>query len=132
MKLFDPHIHMTSRTTDDYQAMAAAGIRGIIEPAFWLGQPRTSVGTFQDYFASLIGWERFRASQFGVKHYCTIALNPKEANNPKIAEGVIDTVVGVLLHETLRCCCKQRLGVSDGKAQIEGALDLHGEVLDGR
>ena len=26
MKMFDPHIHMTSRTTDDYQAMAAAGI----------------------------------------------------------------------------------------------------------
>ena len=25
MKLFDPHIHMTSRTTADYDAMAAAG-----------------------------------------------------------------------------------------------------------
>ena len=37
MRLFDPHIHMTSRTTDDYQAMAAAGIVAIIEPAFWLG-----------------------------------------------------------------------------------------------
>ena len=89
MKLFDPHIHMTSRTTDDYKAMAAAGIRAIIEPAFWLGQPRTNVGTFDDYFSSLVGWERFRASQFGIKHYCTIALNPKEANNPKLAEGAI-------------------------------------------
>src|SRR5215207_3588132 len=49
MRLFDPHIHMTSRTTDDYQAMAAAGIRAIVEPAFWLGQPRTSVGSFVDY-----------------------------------------------------------------------------------
>jgi len=89
VKLFDPHIHMTSRTTDDYKAMAAAGIRAIIEPAFWLGQPRTHVGTFDDYFSSLVGWERFRASQFGIKHYCTIALNPKEANNPKVAEGVL-------------------------------------------
>ena len=26
MKLFDPHIHMSSRTTADYEAMAAAGI----------------------------------------------------------------------------------------------------------
>ena len=26
MKFFDPHVHMTSRTTDDYQAMADAGI----------------------------------------------------------------------------------------------------------
>jgi len=81
---------MTSRTTDDYKAMAAAGIRALIEPAFWLGQPRTHVGTFDDYFASLVGWERFRASQFGIKHYCTIALNPKEANNPKIAQGVLE------------------------------------------
>jgi predicted metal-dependent TIM-barrel fold hydrolase len=89
MRLFDPHIHMTSRTTDDYQAMAAAGIAAIVEPAFWVGQPRTHVGTFEDYFLSLLGWERFRASQFGIRHFCTLALNPKEANNPAVADGVI-------------------------------------------
>jgi len=92
MKLFDPHIHMTSRTTDDYQAMAQAGIVAIVEPAFWLGQPRTRVGSFEDYFLSLIGWERFRASQFGIQHFCTIGLNPKEANNPNIADGVLELV----------------------------------------
>ncbi|MGK3996850.1 TatD family hydrolase [Sorangium sp. So ce1024] len=90
VKLFDPHIHMTSRTTDDYQAMAAAGIVAVLEPAFWLGQPRTHVGSFEDYFASLLGWERFRASQFGIRHLCTLGLNPKEANNPRVAQGVID------------------------------------------
>jgi predicted metal-dependent TIM-barrel fold hydrolase len=90
MKLFDPHIHMTSRTTDDYQAMAEAGIAAIVEPAFWLGQPRTHVGSFEDYFLSLLGWERFRASQFGIRHFCTMGLNPKEANSPKLAEGVME------------------------------------------
>jgi predicted metal-dependent TIM-barrel fold hydrolase len=90
MNLFDPHIHMTSRTTDDYEAMASAGIVGIVEPAFWLGQPRTQVGSFIDYFSSLIGWERFRASQFGIAHYCTIGLNPKEANDPRIAQPVLE------------------------------------------
>jgi predicted metal-dependent TIM-barrel fold hydrolase len=88
--MFDPHIHMTSRTTDDYAAMAKAGIVAVIEPAFWLGQPRTHVGSFEDYFLSLTGWEPFRASQFGIRHYCTMALNPKEANNPKLAQGVLD------------------------------------------
>jgi predicted metal-dependent TIM-barrel fold hydrolase len=88
--LFDPHIHMTSRTTDDYQAMAAAGIRAIVEPAFWLGQPRTHVGSFEDYFLSLLGWERFRAAQFGIRHLCTMGLNPKEANNARIADGVME------------------------------------------
>ncbi len=86
----DPHIHVSSRTTDDYQAMQQAGIVAIIEPAFWLGQPRTKVGSFQDYFNSLVGWERFRASQFGIKHYCTIGLNSKEANNEALAEEVIE------------------------------------------
>ena len=89
MKIIDPHIHMTSRTTDDYEAMAAAGIVAIVEPAFWLGQPRTTVGSFVDYFNSLIGWERFRASQFGIRHFCTIGLNPKEANNPRLADEVL-------------------------------------------
>ena len=56
MKMIDPHVHMTSRTTDDYAAMAAAGISALVEPAFWLGQPRTTVGSFIDYFNSLVGW----------------------------------------------------------------------------
>jgi predicted metal-dependent TIM-barrel fold hydrolase len=83
MRIFDPHIHMTARTTDDYQAMSAAGVRAVVEPAFWLGQPRTNVGSLTDYFDTLIGWERFRAGQFGIAHHCTIALNPKEANDPR-------------------------------------------------
>ena len=90
MKFFDPHVHMTSRTTDDYQAMADAGVVALIEPAFWLGQPRTGVATFQDYYSSLIGWERFRSSQFGIKHYCTIGLNSREANNVALAEQVME------------------------------------------
>ncbi|BBH69792.1 TatD family hydrolase [Actinoplanes sp. OR16] len=83
MRIFDPHIHMTSRTTDDYDRMAAAGVRAVVEPAFWLGQPRTGPTSFTDYFDSLIGWEPFRAGQFGIRHHATIALNPKEANDPR-------------------------------------------------
>lgn len=90
MYYIDPHIHMVSRTTDDYQAMRAAGIVAVIEPAFWLGQARTEASSFKDYFSTLVGWERFRASQFGIKHYCTIGLNSKEANNEALAEKVMD------------------------------------------
>ncbi len=98
MMIIDPHVHMTSRTTDDYEAMAAAGVVAIIEPSFWLGQPRTQVGSFQDYFSSLVGWERFRASQFGIQHYCTIGLNSKEANNEALAEEVIE-LLPLYLHK---------------------------------
>jgi predicted metal-dependent TIM-barrel fold hydrolase len=90
MRFFDPHVHMTSRTTDDYQAMADAGVVALIEPAFWLGQPRTGIDTFRDYYSSLIGWERFRSSQFGIKHYCTIGLNSREANQEALAAQVME------------------------------------------
>ncbi|GMA32974.1 TatD family hydrolase [Litorihabitans aurantiacus] len=89
MRIFDPHIHMTSRTTDDYRAMREAGVRAVTEPAFWLGQPRTSVDSFLDYFDGLLGWERFRASRYGIAHHATIGLNPKEANDPRCV-GVLE------------------------------------------
>ncbi len=90
MMFIDPHIHMISRTTDDYEAMRQAGIVAVIEPAFWLGQPRTNAGSMLDYFSTIVGWERFRAEQFGIVHYCTIGLNAKEANNEELAEKTMD------------------------------------------
>ena len=88
--MIDPHAHMISRTTADYEAMAEAGIVAVIEPSFWLGQPRTNVGSYIDYLSFISGFERFRAGQFGIRHYCMIGLNPKEANNEELAEAVMD------------------------------------------
>jgi hypothetical protein len=99
MKFIDPHIHMSARTTDDYERMAAAGIVALIEPAFWLGQPRTNAGSYMDYLSSLVGWERFRAAQFGIRHYCAIGLNAKEANNVALAEEVLALLPRYLLKE---------------------------------
>ncbi|MBK5105854.1 MAG: TatD family hydrolase [Burkholderiales bacterium] len=99
MMFIDPHAHMISRTTDDYEAMAASGVVAVIEPAFWLGQPRTNVGSYLDYLSSIVGFERFRASQFGIRHYCTIGLNSKEANNEALAEGVMELIPRFALKE---------------------------------
>lgn len=99
MMFIDPHAHMISRTTDDYEAMAASGVVAVIEPAFWLGQPRTNVGSYLDYLSALVGFERFRASQFGIRHYCTIGLNSKEANNEELAEGVMQLIPRFALKE---------------------------------
>jgi uncharacterized protein len=126
MKFFDPHIHMTSRTTDDYEAMAAAGIAALVEPAFWLGQPRTHTGTFEDYFASLLGWERFRASQFGIRHFCTLSLNPKEANNPRIAPGVMELLPRYLPKEGV--VAVGEVGYDDMTAEEEKYFALQVEL----
>ncbi|HZN86034.1 MAG TPA: TatD family hydrolase [Burkholderiales bacterium] len=90
---------MISRTTDDYEAMVASGVVAVIEPAFWIGQPRTNVGSYLDYLSSIVGFERFRASQFGMRHYCTIGLNSKEANNQELAEGVMELIPRFALKE---------------------------------
>ncbi len=104
MKIFDPHIHMFSRTTDDYERMALSGIRAVVEPSFWLGQPRTNLGSFLDYWSLITEWEPKRAAQFQIRYFCTISLNPKEANDRELARRVLDamepflerpTVVGV-------------------------------------
>lgn len=93
-KFIDPHAHMISRTTADYEAMARAGVFAVVEPAFWIGQPRTSLGSYVDYLSTIIGFEKFRAGQFGIRHYCCVGLNAKEANN----EGLADAVMEVLPH----------------------------------
>ena len=99
MGYIDPHAHMISRTTDDYEAMAAAGIVAVIEPAFWIGQARTNVGSYRDYLSHILGFERFRASQFGIQHYCCIGLNSKEANNEALAEEVMEILPGFATKE---------------------------------
>jgi predicted metal-dependent TIM-barrel fold hydrolase len=90
---------MVSRTTDDYERMASAGVVACIEPAFWLGQPRTNVGSYIDYLSLICGFERFRAGQFGLRHYCTVGLNPKEANNEELAEAVLEILPRYALKE---------------------------------
>ena len=75
---FNPHIHMYSRTTDNYDAMSKAGIEVIVQPSFWLVGPRTFVGTFIDYWGHLLSFETTRAKQFGIEHFVCISGNPKE------------------------------------------------------
>lgn len=88
-RFFDPHIHMYSRTTDDYVAMSKAGIEVVVQPSFWLGSPRTQVGTFEDYWEHMITFETKRAKDFGIDHFVCISVNPKEATIRPLATDAI-------------------------------------------
>ena len=89
MYYFDPHIHMVSRTTDDYEMLAKMGCVGMSEPAFWAGFDRGSVDSFRDYFRQLTEFEKRRAAQYGLKHYTWLCINAKEAENVSLARDVI-------------------------------------------
>src|SRR5512133_1505792 len=98
MTLIEPHIHMYSRTTDDYQAMYAAGIRACVEPSFWLGSQRRYAGTFFDYFQLILEFEAGRAERFGLDHYAAVSFNPKEAGNTALVDEVLKGMGDYLDH----------------------------------
>ncbi|GAG53240.1 unnamed protein product, partial [marine sediment metagenome] len=89
MYYLDPHIHMVSRTTDDYETLAKMGCVAMSEPAFWAGFDRGSVESFRDYFRQLTQFERGRAAQYCVQHYTWLCINAKEAENVDLSREVI-------------------------------------------
>ncbi len=108
MLIIEPHIHMYSRTTDDYQAMYRAGIRACVEPSFWLGSNRRYAGTFFDYFELILEFETERARRFGIDHYAAVSLNPKEAEDPALADAVVAGLEPYLEHP--RCVALGEIG----------------------
>ena len=92
MKYIEPHGHMVSRTTDDYQKIAMAGCEAICEPAFWAGFDRSSAQGFYDYYRQLTEYEPARAAKFGIKHYSWLCINPKEAEDPGFAREVMQII----------------------------------------
>jgi predicted metal-dependent TIM-barrel fold hydrolase len=89
MNYIEPHAHMVSRTTDDYQTLAMAGAVGLTEPAFWAGYDRSSAQGFYDYFRLLTEYEPARAARFGIQHYTWLCINPKEAEDVGLAREVM-------------------------------------------
>lgn len=89
MDYIDPHIHMVSRTTDDYEMLAKMGCVAVSEPAFWAGYDRGSVAGFRDYFEQLTAFEPKRAAWYGIEHFTWLCINAKEAENVSLAREVI-------------------------------------------
>ncbi|RJP37993.1 MAG: metal-dependent hydrolase [Phycisphaerales bacterium] len=89
MYYLDPHIHMVSRITDDYERLARAGCVAVSEPAFWAGFDRGSAAAFHDYFRQLTEVEPKRAASYGIHHMCWLCINAKEAENVTLSREVI-------------------------------------------
>jgi predicted metal-dependent TIM-barrel fold hydrolase len=88
----DPHIHMVSRTTDDYKRMALAGCVMLSEPAFWAGFDRSGPEGFRDYFRQLTEYEPKRAKLYGIEHGSWLCINAKEAENVSLSREVIKLI----------------------------------------
>lgn len=126
MTIIEPHIHMYSRTTDDYQAMYREGIRVCVEPSFWLGSDRRYAGTFFDYFKLILDFETVRAKRFGIDHYCAIGYNPKEAENVPLVDEVLAGMGPYLDHE--RCVALGEIGFNNITDNEEHAFRCQLEI----
>lgn len=130
MTIIEPHIHMYSRTTDDYQAMYQAGIRACVEPSFWLGSNRRYAGTFFDYFLLILDFETIRSRRFGIDHFAAISLNPKEAEDKGLAKEVIDGLAPYLEHP--RCVALGEIGFNNITPAEEIAFKLQLQIARDR
>ena len=126
MRIFEPHVHMYARVTDDYERMALSGIEATIEPAFWLGQPRTHAGTFLDYFSHLLEYEATRAANYGIRLFAAIAVNPREANQSAMADEVLAKIGPFLDHP--RCVAVGEVGFDQATAAEERVFRLQVEM----
>jgi len=135
MQIIQPHYHGIARTAQDYERMAMSGVVAVAEPAFWAGFDRKYPETFIDYFRQISEFEPTRAAQYGIRHFCWVAVNPKEAENPALSREVLrqmpdffqkPTVLGVGeigFHKTT----KNEEEIFE--AQVELALQHHQLIL---
>ena len=89
MQIIQPHYHAIARTAQDCERMAMAGVVAVCEPAFWAGFDRRFPETFIDYFVQISEFEPTRAALYGIRHFCWVAVNPKEAENPELTREVL-------------------------------------------
>ena len=86
MQIIQPHYHGIARTAQDYERMAMSGVVAVAERAFRPGfdraYPADVPGTISGRSASS---NRRGRPQYGIRHFCWVAVNPKEAENPPLS-----------------------------------------------
>jgi hypothetical protein len=126
MRYIEPHAHMVSRVTNDYQDMVAAGCAAVCEPAFWAGFDRSSAAGFYDYFCQLTEHEPRRAAKFGLAHYCWLCINPKESEDVGLAREVLDLIPKFL--ERPNVLGIGEIGLNKNSRNEVKVLEMHAEL----
>ena len=137
MHIIQPHYHAIARTAQDYERMAMSGVVAVAEPAFWAGFDRKYPETFLDYFHQISEFEPTRAADYGIRHFCWVAVNPKEADNLELSRAVLQrmpeffkapTVLGVGetgLHKSTEAECQIMQEQVEMAIQYDQLLLIH-------
>ncbi len=126
MQIIQPHYHAIARTAQDYERMAMSGVVCVVEPAFWAGFDRDYPETFIDYFKQISEFEPTRAAQFGIRHFCWVAVNPKEAENPELTQEVLKKMPDFFAKDT--CLGVGETGLHKSTKNEIDALQAHVEL----
>lgn len=106
--------------------MAMSGVVAVCEPAFWAGFDRRYPETFIDYFVQIAEFEPTRAAQYGIRHFCWVAVNPKEAENRELTREVLNAMPEFL--EKPNCLGVGETGLHKSTPNEIDALQAHVEL----
>jgi predicted metal-dependent TIM-barrel fold hydrolase len=126
MQIIQPHYHAIARTAQDYERMAMAGVVAVCEPAFWAGFDRRFPETCIDYFVQISEFEPSRAALYGIRHFCWVAVNPKEAENPELTREVLRAMPEFLEKPT--CLGVDETGLHKSTRNEIDSLQAHVEL----
>jgi len=95
-----------------------------------MGTNRRYAGTFFDYFQLILEFETVRARRFGIDHFCAVSLNPKEAEDEKLANEVIAGLGEYLDHP--RCVALGEIGFNNITPNEEKAFVSQLQIAEER
>jgi predicted metal-dependent TIM-barrel fold hydrolase len=93
-----------------------------------MGSNRRYAGSFFDYFRLILDFETVRAARFGIDHYAAVSLNPKEAEDAKLADEVISGLTPYLQHP--RCVAVGEIGFNNITPNEERAFARQLEIAE--
>jgi len=96
--IFDSHVHMDSRSANDYELMALTGVERLLIPCTFTGERRRTASDYLRYFERLLGFERQRAAAFGIKASFALGINTGDVADWTCVDEAVDAM-GALLHQ---------------------------------
>ncbi len=90
---------MDSRSANEYELMAVAGVEAVLVPCPFTGERRTSAAAFLGHFDRILGLERKRAAAFGIELFAALSVHAGDVGDFDAAFEVVEALPELLRGE---------------------------------
>jgi hypothetical protein len=106
---------MDSRSANEYELMALAGVEAVLVPCPFTGERRTSAASFLGRFERILGLERKRAAAFGIELYAALSIHAGDVADFDAAFEALEALPELLRGE--RVCALGELALKSYSAR---------------